>query len=128
MAAEAELGPFKAIRKHLTTNRSRIRRYGDRFLVPLERIPGRLLEVGKQRIGVLKQQNRKRSHHYTDRTKGQVYRCPVPGCGGSVINLSCAGCAIPEHCNAFHRTLWVNLTYKIELGKYRTRNLMIEVA
>ena len=116
-AAEQELSTLKGIQQYLTAKRKQIKRAGDRFLVPLERIPCRLLAIEKRRIDALSRANHKKAHNYTDYSRGQIFRFPAPGCGGAPINIVCARSALPAHCNAYHRAQAVHLTYKVQLAR-----------
>ena len=112
--AETEVATLQSIRRHLRAQRALIKFTGGGFLVPLDRIPCRLLAIEKKRIEALLRSKHRRARNYTDCSRGLIYRCPAPGCGGAAINLICAKTAITAHGNAHHRNVGIPLTYKVE--------------
>ena len=91
---------------------------GKAFLVNLQRLPCRILSVERQRYDELCRTNHKKSHLFTDYTKGNIYRCPLPNCGGMTINYANIKRALVSHNKAYHRTLKnVQIAYCIEMGK-----------
>ena len=116
-AAKTELATLQSIQTYLTDRRAKIRRSGNNFLVTLGRITGRLLAIERTRLQTLEQQGKRNAYNYTDPRRGEVYRCPLPGCAGALVNLRCIRTAINSHCNVYRETRAISFTFKVEFAK-----------
>ena len=116
-AAVTELQTLKGIQKFLETNRPKIRYSGESFIVPLIRIPTRLLSIERDRLGVMERRGKRRAHNYTNPQKPEMFRCPIPGCAGSAVNLACIKAAMNSHCNVFHKDPPVVYTFHVEFAR-----------
>ena len=115
--AATELANLKAIRRYLSDQRGKIRNNGTNFLISLTRIPGKTLTVENKRFETLERQGKRKAYNYTDRRRGVVYRCSLPGCAGGIINMGCIRNALQTHCNIYHKVKGISLTFKVEMAR-----------
>ena len=95
---ERELDTLKNIRDHLTQARASIRNSGNIFKINIKRLPARLLEEAKRRLAILLRGSRKLVRNFTNAKRKYMYRCSLPGCGGTILNEHSVKRVSREHC------------------------------
>ena len=113
-SAERELSVLGGTASYLQQARNKIQRSGNVSYVLTQKIPSRILAVDKNRLDALLHGNHRLSHNYTDIRVGMKYRCPIPGCGGAIINQHSVKRALAPHCKVYRRTTAVRFSFYIE--------------
>ena len=115
--AIAELKTLRGIRDYLEKARQNIQRTGNVFSVHLRRLPTRLLEVEQRRMDLLQRGGHVSRSNYTNKNKMEMFRCPLPGCGGAVLNSTKIRQAFRPHCNAFHLFPEIIFAFHFEMAR-----------
>ena len=114
-SATRELNVFQGIVDYLETSRKQITRVGNIFQVKVPQLPCRILAIERIRLEARLHSNHKFKHDFTDVGVGFMYRCPLPGCGGAVLNQQSVRRALLPHCRIYHQTADVfRFTFHIE--------------
>ena len=115
--ALAEIATLKTVRTHLIDRRARIKFCGESFVVPLVRIPTRILSIEKERLVALERKGKEKAHNYTNYHRNEIFRCPLPGCAGALVNIACIKPAMIAHCNAYRENPPMPFTFHVELAR-----------
>ena len=115
--ALTEIATLKIVRTHLIDRRARIKFSGESFVAPLVRIPTRILSIDKERLMALERKGKERAHNYTYRHRNEIFRCPLPGCAGALVNIACIKPAMIARCRAYRNDPPIPFTFHVELAR-----------
>ena len=99
---------------YLETWRGTVQHAGRGRSVTLPRLPRRSRAVEGDGWDALRGENPTCAHNWAAKMGGEMYRCRLPGCAGATLNQFRVRRAIPAHCDAYHKSLAINLTFRIE--------------